>query len=102
MEKTYRILTLTNISADDHKKYNKVIKNLDAYFKVRRNTFFKKTKFSRPSQREGESVEQCITDLYELSKFGNLKEKMLHNLFVVGIHNLSLSEKMTLRMMSQK
>ena len=74
-----------------------VIGKFDQYFKVRRNTIFERAKFNRRSQKEGESVEQYITDLYELAKFcefGELKEEMLCDRVVVGIRDLALSEKM--------
>ena len=69
----------------------------DAYFKVRRNTIFERARFNRRSQREGESAEQYITELYELieiCEYGELKEEMLRDRLVVGIQDLTLSEKL--------
>ena len=48
-------------------------------------------------KKEGESVEQYITDLYDLVEFcayGVLKDEMLRERLVVGIRDLSLSEKL--------
>lgn len=95
-EEADSVLTSTNIRADDRKKYTAVIGKFDNYLKVRRNTIFERAKFNRRSQREGESVEQYIADLYELAEFceyGDLKEEMRDRL-VVGIRDLALSEKM--------
>ena len=68
-EEADSVLTSTNISADDRKKYTAVIGKFDDYFKVRRNAIFERAKFNRRSQREGESVEQYIAKLYELAEF---------------------------------
>ena len=51
------------------KKYDAVVGKFDAYFEVRRNTIFERARFNRRSQREGESAEQYITELYELIEF---------------------------------
>ena len=48
-------------------------------------------------QKEGESVEQYITELYDLVEFcvyGVLKDEMLRDRLVVSIRDLSLSEKL--------
>ena len=74
-------------------KYDTVVQKFNTYFKVRRNTIFWRAKFYHRSQQGGESVEQYITDLYELAKFYKyVKLKEMH--LVVGIWDLSLSEKM--------
>ena len=49
------------------------------------------------SKKEGESLEQYITELYDLVEFcayGVLKDGMLRDRLVVGIRDLSLSEKL--------
>ena len=58
------MLSLTNITEANRKKYNQVVKKFDDFFKVRRNTVFKRAKFNRRNQMEGESVEQYITVLF--------------------------------------
>ena len=76
------MLASTNISAANRKKYDRVMEKFDAYFDVRRNTIFERARFNRRCQREGESVEQYIIELYNLAKFcayGELKEKMLRD-----------------------
>ena len=96
-EEADTVLASTHISAEDQKKYDAVVGKFDAYFKVRRNIIFERAKFNRRSQREGESAEQYITELYELIEFceyGGLKEEMLRDRLVVGIQDLTLSEKL--------
>ena len=96
-EEADSVLASTHISAEDRKKYDAVVGKFDAYFQVRRNIIFERAKFNRRSQREGESAEQYITELYELIEFceyGGLKEEMLRDRLVVGIQDLTLSEKL--------
>ena len=63
------VLASMNISSDDKKKYEKVIEKFDSYFRVRRNVIFERERFNRRSQKEGESSEQYITELYNLIEF---------------------------------
>ena len=91
------ILTSTSISEDDRKKYEKVLEKFDSYFSVRRNVIFERARFNRRCQKEGESAEQYITELYNLIEFcayGELKEEMLRDRLVVGIRNSQLSQKL--------
>ena len=86
-EEADSVLASTHISAEDRKKYDAVVGNI----------IFERAKFNRRSQREGESAEQYITELYELIDFceyGGLKEEMLRDRLVVGIQDLTLSEKL--------
>ena len=91
------VLTSTGISQDDRKKYERVIATLDAFFKVRTNVIYERAKFNRRDQREGESVEQYISALYELvesCEYGRLRDEMLRDRIVVGIRDLRLSERL--------
>ena len=60
-------LASTNISEEDRKKYDQVLKKFDSHFLVRRNIIFKRARFNRRYQQEGESAEQYITVLYQLA-----------------------------------
>ena len=42
-EEAEDILTSTNISNDDRKKFNKVVDKIDEYFKVRKNIILKRS-----------------------------------------------------------
>ena len=68
----------------------------DSCFDVRRNTIFERARFNGRAKKEGESVEQYITELHDLVEsgtYGVLKDEMLRDRLVVGIRDLSLSEK---------
>ena len=89
------ILTSTSIGDDDRKKYSEVVAKLDAHFKVRRNVIFERARFNNPNQRENESAEEYITVLYSLVEtcdYGIMKDELLRDRLVVGIHNAKVSE----------
>ena len=91
------VLTSTNISAEDRKKYSEVIAKFDAFFQVRKNVIFERARFNRRNQRPGESIEQYITALYGLLKsceFGTFKEELLRDRIVVRILDTTLSDRM--------
>ena len=91
------VLTSTNITDDDRKKYNAVIGKFDSFFQVRKSVIFERAKFNRRAQLEGESVEHYITVLYGLVKtceFGMFRDELLRDRIVVGIRDNALSECM--------
>ena len=93
------VLTSTGISDTDKKKYKPVVSKLDEFFKVRKNTIYERARFNRRDQREGESIEQYLTALYELIEncdYGDLKDELLRDRIVVGIRDVALSEKLQL------
>ena len=59
------VLSSTNITAEE-KAYDSVITKFNAFFKVRKNIFFEWAWFNSWCQKDGESVEQFITSLYQL------------------------------------
>ena len=92
-----KVLSTTNITADERKDYVKVIEKFDSFFKVRRNVIFERAKFNRRDQAEGESAERYITTLYSLietCEYGELKDEMLRDRIVVGIRDKGLSDKL--------
>ena len=54
------MLSLTNITEANRKKYDQVVKKFNDFFKVRRNTVFERAKFNQHNQMEGKSVEQHL------------------------------------------
>ena len=91
------VLTSTNIGEDDRKEYDSVMAKFDGFFKVRKNVIFERARFNRRCQLDGESVEQYITALYRLIEscdYGALKEEMLRDRIVVGIKDVTLSERL--------
>ena len=89
------VLTSTNISADDRKKYDEVMEKFDAFVQVKKNVIFERARFNQRDQLPGESVEQYITVFYRLVEscdFGALKEEMIRDRIVVGITDKALSD----------
>ena len=77
------------------KKYSKVIEKLDAHFKVRRNVIFERARFNKRDQLESESAEEYITALYSLVEtcdYGTMKDEMLRDRLVVGVHDAKVSK----------
>ena len=81
------------------KQYHTVKTNLDEHFVVRRNVTFKRAKFSRSRQEDGETVDTFITALHALAEYcnyGTLKDGMIRDRIVVGLQDQKLSEKIQL------
>ena len=93
------MLSSTDISKESWKKYKDVSEKFDAHFNVRRNLIYEQARFNKRHQKEGESVEEDVTALYELVKtceYGTLRDEMLRDRLVVGIQDAALSEKLQL------
>ena len=93
------VLTSTDISEDDKKKFDSVIAKFDSFFKVRKNVIFERARFNRRSQEDGESAEEFITSLYQLvenCEYGALQDQMIRDRIVVGICDQALSQRMQL------
>ena len=92
------VLTSTNISAEDRKKYEPVMKKFDDFFSVRRNVILKRARFNRRNQMAGESAEAYITTLYSLVETCEYKaetvEEMLRDRLVVGMRDTALAERL--------
>ena len=98
-ENADNVLTSTDISEENRKRYNSVIAKFDAFFKVRRNVIFERAKFNRRNQLPGELVEQYITELYalvETCEYGDLTDDILRDRIVVGIKNAAVSKRLQL------
>ena len=76
-------LTSTNIITDEYQQYQTIIVKLDGFFQVQRNVIFERARFNHCIQKEGESVEQFITSLYNLVETCNLKDKMIWDRIIV-------------------
>ena len=90
------VLCSTNISSDGRKSYLTVMEKLNDFFKVR---IYERIHFNQRLQLADESVEHFITNLYhfvEHCKYVELKEEMVRNCIVVGIHDSALSERLQL------
>ena len=94
-EEAEGVLSSTGISDESRKKYADVIAKFEEHFQVRRNIIYERARFNKRDQKEGESVEEYITALYELAEtceYGTLREEMLRDRLVVGIRDATLSD----------
>lgn len=94
-EEAEAVLESTNISAAGKKVYNTVIEKFDAFFKVRRNIIFERARFNSRKQKEGETAEEYIMQLYKLAEncnYGDLTNEMIRDRLVVSIRNATLSQ----------
>ena len=81
-------------------KYDIVKGKFDGYFVKRRNIIFEKTKFNQRTQEPSKPVDNFIMALHFLAEhysYGELREQMIRDRIVVGIQDVSLSEKLQLQ-----
>ena len=98
-DKAEDILTLFNLEAEELKKYDTVKGKFESYFEKRRNTIYERPRFNSHTQRENESVEEFIADLYRLAKncgYGTLHDELVRDRTVVGIRDSKLSKELQL------
>ena len=94
------VLISTNISEESRKNYDDVHAKFDAHFKVCKNVIFERAWFNRRTQKDNESVDQFITSLYSLAEnyeFGPMNDKLIRDRLVVGIKDITLSERLQTR-----
>ena len=93
------ILGSFHLSTEEKAQYDVVKEKFEGYFVKRRNVIFERAKFNQRRQEPGEPVDNFITSLHCLSEhcgYGDLREQMIRDRIVVGIQDISLSEKLQL------
>lgn len=96
-EEAEAVLSSTNATSEERKDYEKVIEKFDSFFQVRKNVIFERARFNRRKQQSGETAEEYIVALYDLTEncnYGDMKEEMIRDRLVVGIRDKTLSEKL--------
>ncbi|XP_064488339.1 uncharacterized protein LOC135400436 [Ornithodoros turicata] len=96
-DKAEDVLLSLTLSEADMTIYETVVAAFDKHFVVKRNITYERAKFR--SQKEGEPVEEFITDLHALAehcKFGSLRDELIRDRIVVGVKYRVLPEKMQL------
>ena len=74
-----------------------MIAKFNSHFVKRRNVIYDRAKFNSRSQQDGESVEEFIYSVHTLAQYcsyGNLHDEMVRDRIVVGIRDVSLSQKL--------
>ena len=98
-EEAESVLSSMNVTQDERSEYDTVLTKFDDFFKVRRNVIFERARFNRRNQREGETSEEYIMELYRLSEscdYGELTSEMIRDRLVVGILDTALSQQLQL------
>ena len=75
------------------------MEKLNDFFRVRKNVIYERTHFNQRVQLADKSVEHFITNLYQLvehREYRELKENIVQDRIVVGIHGSALSERLQL------
>ena len=93
------IFSALQMTADERKKYDNVKSKLEGHFTIKRNVIFERPKFNLRFQKENESVDNFITDLFTLAQhcnYGTLHDEMVRDRIVVRLKDKTLSEKLQL------
>ena len=73
------------------------MQKFDEYFQVRKNLVYERANFNLVYQLADKSAEQFITRLHQLAvncEFGDLKNEMIRDRLIIGIHDGQLSERL--------
>ena len=93
------ILAALKLTNAERKSYKTVKEQLDKHFVIKRNVIYERAKFNMRMQRNGEPVDNFITDLFSLAEhcgFGDLHDELIRDRIVVGLSDKSLSERLLL------
>ena len=80
-------------------RYCDAIETFEAYFRVKRNIIYERTRFNSRNQLEGEPVEQYVLSLHSLARnceYGTLREELIRDRIVMGIRHKALSRRLQL------
>ena len=94
-EKIFSQFGLADAEAND---FQTVRGRFNDYFEPKRNVIHERAKFHKRNQKEGESVEEYIRHLYELSEHAEFadRESTIRDRLVLGLFDQELSEKLQL------
>ena len=88
------------MTTEERKSYETVREKFDNHFVIKRNVIYIRAKFNMRMQRNGEPVDNFITDFFSLAEhcgFGDLhRGELIRDGIVVGLSDRSLSERLQL------
>lgn len=93
------ILNGLPLTAKEKKSYERVKTAFTQHCVSKHSMFFERAHFNRQTQEGGESVEAFITAVHVLSEhceFEAVREELIRDRIVVGIHDARLSESLKL------
>ena len=96
-DKAEDLLESFTLTDKEAKKYSAVKAKFEEYFQKCRNTIYERAKFNERKQRDDETVDEYIAELYRLAQhceFGALHDQLIRDHIVVGIRDRELSEKL--------
>ena len=98
-EQAEDILQSFRLTEEDRKSYTTVRDKFQSFFVKRRNIVYERCRFNQRCQEEGETAASFISDVYALAEYcgyGNLRDELIRDRLVVGIHDRRLSERLQL------
>lgn len=93
--KAREILKTFNLTDAEFKNYELVKGKYNAHFVHSKNVVYESACFNRRVQEAEETVDQFVTELHTLAarcEFGELKERLIRDRFIVGLRDAKLSE----------
>ena len=91
------IFSALPMTADERKKYDNAKSKLEEHFIIKRNVIFERAKLDFRFQKENESVDNFITDLFPLAEhcnYRNLHDEMVLDRIRVGLKDKAPSEEL--------
>lgn len=85
------------LTAEERKKYDKVVQAFEDYCTPKKNETVARFNFFQRRQREGESLDDFVTDLKKLSidcTFGDLKSSLIKDQIVSGIQCEQMQDRL--------
>ena len=93
-----RVFSQFNLSEEEGKNFDTVLEKFNTHFVPQVNVIPERATFHKRSQREGESVEEYVRSLFELSEHAQFaeKEETIRDRLVLGLQDQELSQKLQL------
>ena len=96
-QECFRVLQQLNLTGKQQNSSVAIIKHLNDYFVSKTNIIYERFKFNTRNQSVNESINEYIANLKHLSaicEFGNLRDELIKDRIVLGIHDDSLLARM--------
>ena len=102
--KCEEIIRTMNLSDEESKNYEIVMKKFDEYFKPKRNELRLRREFQSRKQLPGEDMEVYLRELYKIAENCNFIDKLdrIRDQFVYGLCDQDMIEKLEMLYMTNK